>query len=431
MKNMPKIYKFPKMQPLVTRLRDDFKSGKRDFVLLFAYNGTGKTRLSTAFKNEKKLDRDGTRSEGDTLYFNAFTEDLFSWDNDLENDSEPRLLVNSYSSFISGFSDLGISDSIEETFGKYCSAQIEITRYSTEEVAEMANPTSPFHNLYQRFGIELEARPKYIRFRTATDDNSIKISRGEERIFIWSVFLAIFKQVLAREKSYHWVKYIYIDDPVSSLDDNNAIAVACDLAKLLYKAKRHTRRVKNTGNGSANEEREESAPIKVVISSHHALFFNVIVNELRRAKSRVYFLDRLGDGYTLCATGETPFLHHVALLSELQKAADPSSGTLYTYHFNTLRVILEKTAVFFGKKDFSDCLTDEKDRRLFSRVLNLYSHGQHSPFVPLPMPDSEKTLFRRILNSFLNHHHKFHLHNLENEAPMATPNVLPSPAPRT
>ena len=32
--------------------------------------------------------------------------------------------------------------------------------------------------------------------------------------------------------SYQSVKYLYIDDPISSLDDNNAIAVACDLAQL-------------------------------------------------------------------------------------------------------------------------------------------------------------------------------------------------------
>ncbi len=55
----------------------------KKFILLYAYNGTGKTRLSMEFK-----DFCTPGEERDTLYFNAFTEDLFSWDNDLENVSE-------------------------------------------------------------------------------------------------------------------------------------------------------------------------------------------------------------------------------------------------------------------------------------------------------------------------------------------------------
>ena len=46
-------------------------------IMLFAYNGTGKTRLSTEFK---KLGRTWNPETGekteDTLYYNAFTEDL-------------------------------------------------------------------------------------------------------------------------------------------------------------------------------------------------------------------------------------------------------------------------------------------------------------------------------------------------------------------
>ena len=66
----------------------------KKFILLYAYNGTGKTRLSTAFKNVGKIG--GGR---DTLYFNAFTEDLFTWDNDLPNDRERVLKINKDSHF--------------------------------------------------------------------------------------------------------------------------------------------------------------------------------------------------------------------------------------------------------------------------------------------------------------------------------------------
>lgn len=92
----PKIQLYADLQGLVTRLRDDLNGGNRDFVLLYAYNGTGKTRLSMAFKDAGKHK---TKANPDTLYFNAYTEDLFSWDNDLENDSERRLHINTGSKF--------------------------------------------------------------------------------------------------------------------------------------------------------------------------------------------------------------------------------------------------------------------------------------------------------------------------------------------
>lgn len=436
MSNKPKIVHFKSLDRLVERLRDDFHSGDRDFVLLFAYNSTGKTRLSTEFKNKgKKMDADGKVLERDTLYFNAFTEDLFSWDNDLKEDLEPRLLVNPNSSLLSGFRDLALSESIAEYFRRYCTARFEITLYSAEEVAAMSDSSSPSHDLYRRFGAELETKPKHIRFKTREGVDWIKISRGEERIFIWSVFLAIVQQVLDGDGSYGWVKYLYIDDPVSSLDDNNAIAVASDLAKLLRRAKDRTKVVPLPRSGPDTAERTESNPIKAVVSSHHALFFNVIFNELKTAKCKHYFLHRPNGGaeFTLRATDETPFFHHVAILSELCKAADPSSGRLYTYHFNMLRSVLEKTATFFGKKDFSACLEGLPDEALYSRALNLLSHGKYSLYEPVEMQDDNKELFRDILAAFLGKH-AFDLPALLNEptapiiAPAPDPAATPAPA---
>ena len=47
---------------------------------------------------------------GDTLYFNAFTEDLFSWDNDLENDEHRTLKLNPAASFFVGLNELEIEN---------------------------------------------------------------------------------------------------------------------------------------------------------------------------------------------------------------------------------------------------------------------------------------------------------------------------------
>ena len=384
-----KIQRLENLQKLVSRLRDDLNGGNQDFVLLYAYNGTGKTRLSMDFKNAGKhsvkkrhpfgdvplsID-DGENTvdviEGDTLYFNAFTEDLFSWDNDLEKDSERRLYINAESKFFKGLKDLAL----DERIGFY------LARYAD-------------------FLFDIDYDQWTVSFRKG-DAQHIKVSRGEENIFIWCMFLAICERVIDGAESYEWVKYIYIDDPITSLDDNNAIAVASDLAKLLRKAKGRTKQGVAVSNDGQMAEWKGIAPIKAVVSSHHALFFNVVCNELKADKHRKYFLHRpeRGTAYTLRATDETPFFHHVAMLAELQKAAD--SDKLFTFHFNILRSILEKTATFFGRDDFSACIHGLEDSELFARALNLLSHGKYDIYQPMEMVDDNKKLFRQILDAFL------------------------------
>lgn len=105
------------------------------------------------------------------------------------------------------------------------------------------------------------------------EEDKIKISRGEENIFIWCVFLAICELVIDGAEAYSWVKYIYIDDPVSSLDDNNVIAIANDLGNLLKK---------------------DSGKRKIVISSHHHLFFNVMYNDLKGMDVKVISFTKTG-----------------------------------------------------------------------------------------------------------------------------------------
>lgn len=349
MSQQTKVYRYKTLRPLVSRLRDDFKSGGNDFVLLFAYNGTGKTRLSMAFKDAGKK-RKG--SERDTLYFNAYTEDLFYWDNDLKNDSQRVLRINNNSRFFDGFRELALEE--------------KIFRH---------------HAHYADFDFRIDYEAWTVTFSRG-DAEHIKVSRGEENIFIWSVFLALVELAIDAQpgQAYDWVKYLYIDDPISSLDDNNAIAVATDLAKLLRRGK---------------------GKLKTVISSHHGLFFNVMFNELKKEQTKSYFLYKTadGEGYTLRATTDTPFFHHVAVLSELKAASQ--SGALYTHHFNRLRSILEKTAAFFGHDDFSECLGTSGDEGLHARALNLLSHGKYSLYEPREMLEDNKALFRKILDGFV------------------------------
>ncbi|MDR3628590.1 MAG: AAA family ATPase, partial [Ignavibacteriaceae bacterium] len=174
-------------------------------------------------------------------------------------------------------------------------------------------------------------------------------------------------------------KYIFIDDPVSSLDDNNTIAIAHHLASML-----------KSGNGE----------IKTIISTHHALFFNVLCNELNNAPK--LFLIKNIDGYKLKDTTDSPFLYHISLLNELQNAIN--SDKLYTYHFNILRTILEKAANFHGFTGFSDCLIvdeDDEEHTLHARMVNIFNHGSYSLFEPKEMIDENKKYFKQIFENFL------------------------------
>jgi hypothetical protein len=366
MSNRPKVYRYSNLRTLTRKLRSDF-SGV-DLILLYAYNRTGKTRLSMEFKDAGKRKNKGN---ADTLYFNAYTEDLFTWDNDLDGDAVRHLQLNPDSSFFNGLNDLAL----EETIAGYL-------------------------NRYADFDFDIDYTDWKVSFRK-DESSDIKISRGEQNIFIWCLFMAICERMLEGHDSYQAYKYLYIDDPISSLDDNNAISVACDLASMLRRA------------ASWQAEHGDSSPIKIVFSSHHALFFNVMCNELGRPKDgspkirqKTYFLHRPGaEGfYTLRHTEDTPYFHHVATLSELQRAADPKTGKLYTFHFNALRSVMEKTASFFGHPDISFCLkalNNEDDQALYNRALNLLSHGKYVIHDPVEMGEDNQELFRRILRDFL------------------------------
>ncbi|MEH2919608.1 AAA family ATPase [Samsonia erythrinae] len=393
MSNKPKILSYKTIERVVTRLRDDLNN--MDYVLLYAYNGTGKTRLSMAFKDKgkKKIRRPFSVGDhvgqplmieeilGDTLYFNAYTEDLFSWDNDLNADTERVLRINSESKFFAGLRELALEEKIFAYLERYANFDFRID--------------------YEQWTVTF----------SRNDATNIKVSRGEENIFIWCIYLAICELAIDGDETgpYHWVKYLYIDDPISSLDDNNAIAVASDLAQLLKRAK---------------------GKLKTAISSHHGLFFNVMCNELKKLSHKKYFFycEKQSNTYTLRPTDDTPFFHHVAMLCELQKAA--ASDKLYTHHFNMLRSILEKTATFFGFNDFSACIHGVEDEVLYARALNLLSHGKYSAYEPREMVDDTRALFKDILNAFLDKY-RFALPDLlaEQQDPPVTEPEIPVESP--
>lgn len=374
---------FTDLVALAGHLRQELENKK--FILLYGYNGTGKTRLSIAFKDlGKTVNADGETEQSDTLYFNAFTEDLFSWDNDLENDRERKLKLNTDSCFFAGLESMEMDNRIRALLDRYADFEFRIDTTTWEVVfaREFRVKKSDAAGNSEDAAAEGEDESES-EYETRREE-AIKVSRGEENIFIWCFFLAIVELALDDDGTgpYNWVKHIYIDDPISSLDEHNAIAVANHLAKLL--------------------KRPESQ-LKTVISTHHTLFFNVLCNELNKAHK--YFLSRDGSpqGLILRETGDTPFFHHVAALAELYEA--DRSGNLYTHHFNILRAILEKTASFHGYRHFSACIkrdADDADGILHTRLINILSHGNYSLYEPQEMLDENKRYFRKILHEFIN-----------------------------
>lgn len=333
--------------------------------LIFAHNGTGKTRLSMAFKDLGKQD-----NNRDTLYFNAFTEDLFFWDNDLDNDTDRVLVLNDYSHFFDGIEKLEMETRIRPFVQKYVDFDFRITKEKHRKEADKEE--------IERWEVSF--------FLPENPDENIKVSRGEEHIFIWCFFLAILQLSLDKEEGspYEWVKYVYIDDPISSLDDNYAVSVAHNLATLLK---------------FYNKDSRLKEPIQFIISTHHGLFFNVLCNELQRAPRYLFSKNTSNKYYFIQLEGDTASLYHVAMLKMLKDTLD-NNEPLYPYHFNVLRNIMEKTANFHGLAGFKKCIELE-DAEFYERLIPVLNHGGYSVFEPKEMLPENKANFAMVLKKLL------------------------------
>uniref|UniRef100_UPI004027E865 hypothetical protein n=1 Tax=Candidatus Cryptobacteroides bacterium TaxID=3085639 RepID=UPI004027E865 len=378
---------------IITSLREVFEedeSGKyTNCALIFAYNGTGKTRLSYDFAHYG-------REEGaspHTLYYNAYTEDLFTWDNDLENNTDHHLIINQDSALIQGLAGFNFSEPLRKYLQVFTDIDFDF-HYDSD------NPDLP----------------DYVVFSKTLNDETfenIKISRGEERLFVWCFFRCIVDQVLGGNSAYKGIEYIYIDDPMSSLDDNNVITFAAQLYNVIRDSLRNERRVINSGI-------DELRRIKFVISTHHALFFHVMIHGLSNdSKLGQFYLHRAKDSDEVILksmSDKTPFYYNVAMMSEIQEAI--FNERLYTYHFTIMRSVMEKIAEFFGHRDYRyilDGITykgndfDEPSFSkgelvdLYSRIVNVFSH-QGQFFSPTLMnednKDSIKTLFYHIKKKY-------------------------------
>lgn len=361
--------------------------------LIYAFNGTGKTRLSREFKSllstkieeekdEEEKDMELLEGEGKNyLYYNAFTEDLFYWDNDLENDLEPKLKIhpNTFTNWIL------------EIQGQDVNIISNFQHYTDKKLTPHFNEAYPIIDA-DGHTVTVEAFTEitfsYERGNDEISDN-IKISKGEESNFVWCVFYSLLEQVIdvlnVAEQSdretnqFNQLEYVFIDDPVSSLDDNRLIELAVNLARLIKKSR---------------------SELKFVITTHNPLFYNVLHNEFKKEKFKKYFLKKRGDGEheLVPQTNDSPFSYHLFLKTEIETAIE--TDQLKKYHFNYLRNILEKTSTFLGYDNWGELIseiTDGNPEPYITRIINISSHSKHSGDEMTELLDDDK----RVLNYLL------------------------------
>lgn len=391
------------------KLGDDNPSNS-NCALIFAYNGTGKTRLSYDFAHYER----GDESPNHTLYYNAYTEDLFSWNN--EDSTEHRFLINKYSQLIQGLAGYNFSNSMHKYLDVFTDIDFDF-HYDKDEIPEYVT-----FNKKVKEQVMLNGTPNVIE----DEVTGIKISRGEERLFVWCFFRCILDQVLGENVAFKDIEYIYIDDPMSSLDDNNVIAFAVQLYSVIRKQR--------DDELKAIKEGKEVRHIKFVVSSHHALFFHTMLHGLSDSRNQCccFYLNRNKQTDELVLKemdNGNPFYYNVAMMSEIEKAINNIDGRqLYTYHFTILRSVMEKIKEFFGHRDFRyilDGITyngykfDETAfskgelTDLYSRMVNVLTH-QGSMFNPSLMNEDNKARAKELFY-FLKIKYRFQLPDLDDE----------------
>lgn len=367
------------MSATLTDIAQQLKVAGKKVQLIYAFNGTGKTRLSRAFKELVSPKAEGEEAQASeladkkVLYYSAFTEDLFYWNNDLGQDAEPKLMIqpNAFTRWV--LEEQGQDQSITATFQRYTSEKLT-PHFSTD--------FSSVSFSFERGNEEQEPH--------------IKISKGEESNFIWSVFNALLEQVIAElniaeaatrsTDAFNSLNYVFVDDPVSSLDENHLIELAVDLARLIKSS--------------------QSTDLKFIITTHSPLFYNVLFNEFGKNKA-CYMLERLEDGgFTLTekpGDSNKSFSYHLHLLQTIELAI--ANQKVERYHFTLLRNLYEKTASFLGYPKWSELLPDDK-QLYYSRIINFTSHSTLSnELMAVPTPAEQATV--KLLTDHLKSRHAF------------------------
>ena len=351
-------------------IADQLRDAAAGVQLLYAFNSVGKTRLSVAYKNATK-EADGTHTG---IYYNAYSEDLFLWDNDIENDeSSIRLTVQS--SKLSRFhADLNELD-----------------------VHKKLKPYRPSFDFRFKMHVDAEKGIESISFfpegTQPGDVPAMKISRGEERMFVWCFFLAMMEVDGWADRH---LRHIFIDDPVSSLDDHNIFVTAMTLYDLIG---------------------EHFGKRKVIIATHHVGLFSILCDwlmkgeksDMYKKKTKASILSSKHRSVSLETHKSDVFLYHLRVLQLLEQARQEND--VRAHHLALLRQLLETVSSFLGVGQISYALKSLgfEDADEVIRIVNTLAHKNVYYYESdLLAPDS-LAVFNRVFEK-LNTHYGFVTH---------------------
>ena len=389
-------------------IAQELSNSDKKVQLIYAFNGVGKTRLSRAFKDLIMSEQEDDVEEEETMvkviYYNAFTEDLFYWDNDLDEDVARKIKIrpNAFTHWILEYE--GQANNIITLFQSYTSDKLT-PHFNEEYTTKDKDGKDIIVPAYSEIIFSID------RGNDERIDN-IKISKGEESCLIWCVFYSLLKEIVetlnipeAEDRStnqFDNLRYVFIDDPVSSLDENHLIELAVNIAETIKSSK---------------------SDLKFIITTHNPLFYNVLYNEFNNSNNNIGYrpkvsekkrLEKLEDGtfYISTQTDDSPFSYHLFLLSELEKATQ--SGNIQKYHFNFLRNILEKTSTFLGYTKWQDLLPEQSRDEYFRRIINLSSHAKVSSEETTSLNDNEKNVLSFLVRE-IKKKYNFKIAELEND----------------
>lgn len=411
------------MSHTLREIAEQLQACDKKVQLIYAFNGNGKTRLSREFKEliAPKVENGENTEENRSkiLYYNAFTEDLFYWDNDLKGDAERKLLIqpNAYTSWT--LQDQGLDQNIIASFQRHTSEKLT-PRFNAEYKKQDESGNEITVKAFSEVTFSFERG-------NAETSQHVKISKGEESVFIWSVFYNLIEQVIGilnepelsdrDSNSYDDLKYVFIDDPVSSLDDNHLIRLAVDIAALIKRS--HFYDLKG---------------VKFIVTTHNPLFYNVLSNEFARddkdsgwkakqlSKSKLVKFEDETFALENQAT-DSPFSYHLFLNNELNKAIE--AGQIHKYHFNFLRNILEKTSTFLGYKNWEELLPKTNDgtsEAYAKRIVNWGSHSKHAGDEVRDLDEEDKSVLKFLADS-INEANRFHFMREEAQPAQQTEGV--------
>ncbi len=377
------------MSKTLAQIAQLLRGSNKKVQLIYAFNGSGKTRLSREFKAliaPKNAD-DGKEfelSRKKLLYYNALTEDLFYWDNDLDNDADHKLKIqpNSFTEWV--LIDQGQDQNVITNFQRY--ANNKLTPQFNEQRTEKDNAGNDL--LVKAF-----SEVTFTLERGGNEKSgNLKLAKGEESSFVWSIFYTLLEQVISilnvtepddRETNqFDQLEYVFIDDPITSLDENHLIELAIDVAQLI---------------------RSSDSELKFIITTHNPLFYNVLYNEIRAKSGQV--LKRYEDGtFDLeekKGDSNKSFSYHLYIKQLIEQAIEKNE--VQRYHFMLLRNLYEKAANFLGHPQWSDLLPENKQS--YSRlVMNFYSHRTLSNEEVAEPTEPEKQTVNLLLNHLVSKH---------------------------